>query len=849
MYIKRLELYRMFFGHKELSLADYLFNSSQDEIAEIDILNDKIKTLYHTEGKFFIPSMDPSFSSVYEFAIQGIVHPDDIDIFKKLMEPSTMLQRLHDNKDTPNFMMEHFRYRLKNGQMRWVEQCILTGEENNVPNGKVLVFIRDIENQVDRDKGIINAEDNFQAEEGKDELVRLYRTDYFLQHAEAKVLKNPDDKWALVLVDIENFKLFDELYGRKEGDLLLAKIGNYIISLEDNFDCLGGYFGQDDFGILLHYDMDQINSVYEYIKSLVIKQGQSEGFNPALGIYVIEKNVDMHEAFECASLAASIAKKDIKNRIVLYDGQIRDKKKEESRILLEATRAIKNDEITFYLQPQCRISSKKIVGAESLARWIKKDGTIVPPNDYIPVLEKYGFISDLDKALWEKVFIWIRSWLDAGKKPVPISVNVSRTDIFSMDVLSYFLMLANKYKVPHNLIKIEITESSYAETTEKVGALVKELRENKFMVLMDDFGSGYSSLNLLRTIEVDAIKLDALFLNFDDEDEKGIHILESVVNMTKQISLPVIVEGVEKKEHVEFLRGLGCRYIQGFYFYKPMPISEFEKLISNEDIIDDRGLLFKHNEQFRIQEFLDKNVYSDNMLNSIIGPVAIYEWKEKNVDIVRYNEQFYKNVNVPDFSEKLEHIQNVMPFEDRDTLFSLLNEAIENKLNGSRGKLRFYTAKGTVLFFVFHFFYLGEQNGSHRFYGSATNVSDFFDLQERFDLFTNYSRDSIIFVRREEQKWKFQLTSTYLSNLLGLSNEELEKELNSDLFTERYLNKDEYTKVLKRFDYYYENNMDFNFIAKLKDKDGNLLNIDFQFKSVTNKTNNIKYILFTDVLK
>ena len=839
----------MFFGSKKLSLIDYLYNSSNDEIVEIDIFNDTFKQIYHTEGKYFIPRLESSFVNLFDFALQGIVHPDDIEIFNKLMDPRDILDRLHNNKDTPNFLVDHFRYRLQNGNWRWVEQCVVSGKENNVDEGKIVVFIRDIENQKIREKGLLKLREDFNYSVGKDELTRLDRSDYFFDNAEKRIKDNPNLNWCLLLIDIENFKLFDEWHGRKTGDMLLAKIGNYILSLQDNYNCLGGYFGQDDFSILLPYDKKLIDSIYDKIQSLTREYGKSAGFAPAFGIYIFEKGIDITNAYDFASIATARAKKDIKNRIFVYDGSVKDLEENEYKILSEAIEAIQNDEITFFLQPQCRISTKKIVGAESLARWIKPNGTIIPPLHYIPILEKYGFISDLDKVLWEKVFKWLRNWLDKGKKAVPISLNVSRSDIFALDVLDYFIKLSDKYKIPHNLIKVEITESSYAETTEKVGDLVKKLRENGFTVLMDDFGSGYSSLNVLRTLRVDAIKLDALFLSFKNEDEKGLHILESVVNMTKQLSLPIIVEGVEEEKQVKFLTGLGCRYIQGYYFYKPMPIIEFEKLIDDGTIIDEAGIQFKSNQQFRVQEFLDKNVYSDTMLNSILGPVAIYSWKDNNVDIIRYNEQFYKAVSTDDFNNRLSGIQNVMPPADRPLLFAALKEAVDNKLNGSIETMRFYKADGTLTSFIVHFFYLGERDGAKTFYGSATNITYLADLKEAVNLIADYSNDGIILIRRFDEILKFEVISHTLSDLLGISRVELEKEMNDETFVNRLKNKNDFLEFLDNLPLHYQNDLVFSFIARLNDKNNKEVEVRFELTCVSSKTNNVKYILRTILIK
>ena len=573
---------------------------------------------------------------------------------------------------------------------------------------------------------------------------------------------------------------------------------------------------------------------------------------PAIGVSFADSSSTIKEALDRASIASTRAKKDVKNRIFLYDTKMRINTEKEYRILSDFIRALKNDEITFYLQPQCRISTKKIVGAEALARWIKLDGTIIWPNDFIPILEKYGFITDLDQVMWEKVFKWLREWIDKGHKPVPVSVNVSQTDVFTIDIATYFKDLARKYKIPHKLIKLEITESAYAETTETVAKLVKDLRKMGFTVLMDDFGSGYSSLNMLSNLNFDAIKLDGYFLNNDDaETEKGIHILESIVNMAKQISLPIIVEGVENQKQVDFLRELGCRYVQGFFFYKGMPISDFENLISNEDNIDDRGLEFKADEQFTIREFLDGNIYSDTMLNNIIGAVAFYAWDNKeNVDIIRFNEQFYKAVGVSDFAEKIASIQNVMPVEDKKLMYELLQSAVDNRLTGSSGPLRFYKINGTLSTYFMRFYYIGEmEDGKKRFYGSATNVSSLYDLKEELDLVKKYSRDNLVFVRRINDKWVYEVVSHTLADVVGLSIQELEVQMNNGEFAKRVTNKEEFIEFMKKVNQYSEEDRNFSFVVKLPDKNGKEISVELQFLCVKHEANNFRYIFYMNIIK
>lgn len=212
------------------------------------------------------------------------------------------------------------------------------------------------------------------------------------------------------------------------------------------------------------------------------------------------------------------------------------------------------------------------------------------PGKFVPILERTGAIYLLDQQVWEKVCQWLRSWIDRGYRPVPISINISRIDIMSMDVPAYLMHLLEKYDLSAKYIKAEITESAYAEEDKTINDTVNQLRDAGFLVMMDDFGSGYSSLNMLKSIPVDVIKIDMRFLEIEEsEEEKGISILESIVNMARLLGMPIIVEGVETQQQENVLWSMGCRYTQGYYYYKPLPIDKFETLLADERSLDFPG--------------------------------------------------------------------------------------------------------------------------------------------------------------------------------------------------------------------------------------------------------------------
>ena len=839
----RIAFYKTFYQNEEYSLIDLLNNSSCDEVAEANLNDNTYKQLFHVDGKYFVPTVDNSFSDLFEFVSRYIVHPDDREVYDRFMKKDDLLERMSKG-EIPNFLLEHFRFRLQDGDYRYVEQCLITGEENGISPGVVRIYIFDIQNYKARQNGNV-AKETGVALKGRDSVTNLLLEKEFLLNAQELINNKPDANWCLISIDIEHFRFFDEWYGRESGDNLLAKIGALLAEREKVFHGLTGYFGKDDFAVVMPYDQDKIKKTFEDVKEIIFSFGATAGFLPAFGVAMIEKGLSLVDAFDRSTIASAKAKSDIRNRICVYTPEMQFLTQKEYRLLSEFMQALKNDEITFYLQPQCRISSKKVVGVEALARWIKKDGTIIPPGDFIPVLEKYGFIPDLDQYIWEKVCASLSEWYNAGHKCVPCSINVSRADLFSLDINKKLTELTEKYKIPCNLLKVEITESSYVEASDLVDALVDKLRTKGFSVLMDDFGSGYSSLNMLSNLKLDAIKLDARFLRIeDDADSKALHILESVVNMAKTIGLPIIVEGVETQFQSDFLEDLGCRYSQGFFFHRPMSIENFRNLIVDESMIDDRGFVAKLNEQVRIREFLDKNIYSDSMLNNIIGPVAFYSWDGRKTDIVRFNEQFYKSVHVPEFSERLEFIEQFIHPDDCVKMHDAFRFAMQDKLNGHCETLRFFTPNGTILSFYMHFYYLGKKEGGERFYGSAQNVTELTDLKEEVKLIANYSKDSMVFLRKIDDKWYYSVASRGLSDIFDITPEELEKELNEHEFArKRVVNRKKYEELTQAFLSFARKKGNFHGEFEVYDATHHIVTLHVEYTCLSGQSNNIAYVL------
>ncbi len=570
------------------TIAGYLACSSYDELAEIDLVNDRCRNLCHVEGKYFVPVTDGSFSSLYDYCLDNMVHPEDRDIFAQLMDPDTLSQRLAGS-DVPGAITAQFRYKLQDGGYRWAEQCVIGDGRHGLPEGIVHFYVFDVENQMARLQGE-RLSHHAGTADATDERTGLLREKPFLERLRGVIEGQDPAQWCLISIDIDHFKLFNDWYGREEGDFLLAEVGARLSEEAEAVGGLAGYLGQDDFCLLAPFEKEAIDELFDDINALIASHASSVGFTPVFGISLIEGPASALDLLDQAITAQNRAKSDFRKRICLFRQPMREQEEQEYLILSEFLRGLDNGDIFFQLQPQCRVSTGKIVGAEALSRWRKADGTMVPPLDFVPVLESHGFITNLDCYIWEEVCIWLRSWIDEGHTPVPVSVNVSQVDFYMIDVPDRLEELVSEYKLDPSLLKVEITETSYANNADVVNDAAVRLREKGFLVLMDDFGSGYSSLNILRNMSFDVIKLDAQFLRIgNDEDQKGVHILESVIGMAKALSLPIISEGVETEKQSSFLERQGCLYVQGYQFYRPMDVEKFEEIIADGKLLDTHG--------------------------------------------------------------------------------------------------------------------------------------------------------------------------------------------------------------------------------------------------------------------
>lgn len=413
-----------------------------------------------------------------------------------------------------------------------------------------------------------------------DMLTGLYRPSEFMRRANAFLGARRDGTWCIATVDMGHMRLFNEWHGQAEGDRVLADVGTVLKDIENADMGVAGYWGQDDFCVLIPFKHITVHQIYNRVREAVARHDDGVGFWPSMGVYPIDSNEEITiDAQAKAMFTNRRAKNDFKERIAVFRPEEYEHEVAFHHTLTEFQYALSNGRITYYLQPQVDMETGEIIGAEALTRWIDKDGSLISPATFIPALEESGFVVTLDKYIWQGVASWLRERINRGLRVVPVSLNVSRVDILACDVAEHMGALAAQYNLPPELMRIEITETAYTGESEAVDKLTADLHTRGFSTYMDDFATGQSTLAMLKNVNVDVIKLDRTFVPTDRDQGRSTRIISSMLEMAQSLHLPVVVEGVETNEQASMLRHMGARYAQGFLYYRPMPAKDFEALL------------------------------------------------------------------------------------------------------------------------------------------------------------------------------------------------------------------------------------------------------------------------------
>ncbi len=405
----------------------------------------------------------------------------------------------------------------------------------------------------------------------------------FKEDASLLLKENRERPYTAIRLSIEGLDFLNEIFSFAVGDIIIKTVAEALAVITDKkTECFGHIYG-DRFIILLNCDSFEASQrrrlQFEevFIKRLDGLISYKVKFSS--GVYVLEPGeTDIQSVLEKVSFAHHTAKqsKHLDEKIREYDSKLKEALKLEREIEAKMEEALRNREFTMFLQPKYLLLDESIVGAEALARWWVNGQYIMHPADFIPIFEKNGFVVFLDMYMFEEACKFVNNLIKTGRTPITVSVNFSRLHLLKQGFVDRLCDIADKYHVPHKLLEVEITESSMVGNELLLKNVLNELHSADFTLSMDDFGSGYSSLGLLKEIPIDVVKIDRSFFENSENIEREHIVISSVIDMAKKLGIHTVAEGVETREHIDFLKSLGCEIVQGYYYAKPMPFMEFE---------------------------------------------------------------------------------------------------------------------------------------------------------------------------------------------------------------------------------------------------------------------------------
>ncbi len=513
-----------------------------------------------------------------------------------------------------------------------------------------------------------------------DALTGLYNRSKFFEETQALLHAWPEEQFAFVRLDVDRFSLINTFFGISEGDRLLRYIATHLeqfCSMVEHYTY--GRIEADEFAICCSYSsLDALNEAMEKSSSDFKQYPLEFEIILTFGVYIItDRKLSVQQMLDNANLAAKQVKGHYSNTVAFYDEKIGQQLIAEQAIINDMIQALEQKQFCVYMQPKYDLHTNLPAGAEALVRWNHPERGMIFPGEFIPIFEKNGFIAKLDYYIWEAVCCQLEEWLDKGMTCFPVSVNVSRVHLYNPQLTDILCDMADKHHVPHELLNLELTESIYTENPTVIQDSISKLHSKGFVVMMDDFGSGYSSLNVLKDVEFDVLKIDMKFFDHSAIKGRGEDIIASIIRMAKWLGLPTIAEGVEKEEQVAFLRDMGCEYVQGYFFAKPMPVQQYEELISAiEPVITEK------NQTLSMNELWNDNAQIENLFTTVSQPIVLYEFADDKLELIRVNKAFYDMFGYNDRAVNARNPERVLADGYYNIVWAAFHDTVSSKESG-----------------------------------------------------------------------------------------------------------------------------------------------------------------------
>lgn len=420
-----------------------------------------------------------------------------------------------------------------------------------------------------------------------DTLTGIYNQETFQVKAAKMIQENREIRYSIVYLNISCFKVINELFNMETGDMILRTAATYLKTIVHKRG-IAGRLSADQFAICIPKDLLDIELVLQGMDGVMRSLAIYRNLVFYAGVYNVDNiYLSVNQMLDRANMALNTVKGKYNERYAVYDERMRTSMIEEQMIIREMELALESRQFTMYLQPIYDLENKHPVAAEALVRWIHPNQGMLRPDKFMKIFEKNGFITRLDRYIWEEACKFLSGQRDRGLPIVPISVNMSRLNLYDTGFIEVLMGYIRKYDLSPEMLHLEITETAYMENPKQLVKVLNRLQSHGFKVMMDDFGSGQSSLNMLKNLPVDVLKVDMRFVQDLEQSERASIILRSVVQMARWLNTDIVVEGVETDSQIEFLKEIGCNVIQGYYFSRPIPITECMELF--ERIADENN--------------------------------------------------------------------------------------------------------------------------------------------------------------------------------------------------------------------------------------------------------------------
>lgn len=471
-----------------------------------------------------------------------------------------------------------------------------------------------------------------------DSLTGIFNFTTFLRETRDMLDNNEDQEYLMLVVDIDRFKVINEMFSMEKGDTVLRRVAEVLSEFVTERHGIYGRIGSDRFVCCFSKEFYSEAEIRKHLSFIIREEGKEYCAHMQVGVYVItERNIDVIKMCDRALMALKSIKGHYNEKFAIYSENECYNLIETQQLISDMDASIVNKDFKIVVQPVYRIKDNTMVSGEVLVRWEHPRLGLLMPGRFIPIFEKNYVVTKLDKYVWEEACILIRRMMDSGEGVIPLSINVSRVDLLLEDVVKILEELVRKYDIPHKYLRIEITESAYMDNPDKLIDTIRDLKAQGFTVLMDDFGAGYSSLNTLKDLSFDVLKIDKKLIDEIDNSDKAGSVVISIIRMARWLGMKVVAEGIEKCSQANLLRTIGCDYLQGYLYSKPVDVEMF---------LSKKGEIVKI-ANMQIKDLIDldkiiatKDLYTRMFFEELIGPLAMFELEGEEFRFIEANEEF-----------------------------------------------------------------------------------------------------------------------------------------------------------------------------------------------------------------